>query len=87
MSGKRAPESLWLKNFTKCAEQLINEQRDEGYLVNGLIMTIGLYNKLAEAYGYDPDNLLGYKIKILEQSQEELEEEGDLILVSGKPLN
>jgi hypothetical protein len=50
-------------------------------------MTIGIYNKLADALGYDPTDLLGYVIEILQQTEEEFEEEGDMVMIKGHPLN
>ena len=78
--------SVWYKNFSNAAQELIEEQRNEGYLVQGFIVTEGLYQKLTDALGYEPDNLLGYKLEILEQNESELAEEGDMMLVSGQPI-
>ena len=87
MSGERAPESKWLYNFKKSAGELIAEQTAAGYKVQGFIMTIGIYNKLADALGYDPTDLFGYVIEILQQTEEEFEEEGDMVMIKGHPLN
>lgn len=87
MSGEKVPDSKWLKNFTKSAGVLVEEQIAAGYKVQGFIMTIGIYNRLSEALGYDPTDLLGYVIEILQQTEEEYEEEGDMVLIKGQPLN
>jgi hypothetical protein len=87
MSGHKAPESKWLKNFTRSAGELIEEQTAAGYKIQGFIMTMGIYERLSQALGYDPTDLLGYVIEILEQTEEEYEEEGDMVLIKGQPLN
>jgi len=87
VSGAKVPESVWLKNFTRSAGELVEEQTRAGYKVQGFIMTIGIYNKLSDALGYDPTDLLGYVIEILQQSEEEHEEEGDIVLIKGHPIN
>ncbi|NCX93098.1 MAG: hypothetical protein EBX40_00265 [Gammaproteobacteria bacterium] len=87
MSAGRVPESQWLKNFTKSAGELIEEQTAAGYKVQGFIMTMGIYEKLSQALGYDPTDLLGYVIEILEQTEDEYEKEGEMVLIKGQPLN
>lgn len=87
MSGEKRPDSQWLRNFTKSAGELIKEQTDAGYKVQGFIMTMGIYNRLSNALGYDPTDLLGYVIEILQQTEEEFEEEGDMVMIKGQPLN
>lgn len=87
MSGERRPDSEWLKNFTRSAGELIAEQTAAGYKIQGFIMTLGIYDKLSNALGYDPTDLLGYVIEILEQTEEEHEKEGEMVLIKGQPLN
>jgi hypothetical protein len=87
MSGEQRPDSKWLKNFTRSAGELIAEQTAAGYKIQGFIMTMGIYNKLSDALGYDPTDLLGYVIEILDQTEAEKEEEGDMVLIKGQPLN
>lgn len=87
MSGERRPDSEWLKNFTRSAGELIAEQTAAGYKIQGFIMTLGIYDKLSDALGYDPTDLLGYVIEILEQTEEEHEKEGEMVLIKGQPLN
>lgn len=87
MSGKEAPVSQWLKNFTASVSSLIEEQKSEGYQIKAIILTEGLHKKLCEAHGYEVSDMLGYVINILEQNEEELAEEGQMVLISGDPLN
>jgi hypothetical protein len=87
MNDRRVPESLWLRNFTKSTGKLIEQHIAQGYKVQGIIMTMGYYNKLSNALGYDPTDLLGYVIEILEQTEADYEAEGDLLLIKGHVLN
>jgi len=87
MSGVIATESTWLKNFTTTAHALVQDQKAEGYLVQGFIMTVGIYDKLSKAIGYEPNDFLGYVIEILEQTEEEFEKEGEMMFVKCKALN
>jgi uncharacterized protein with GYD domain len=87
VSGAKVPESVWLKNFTKSAGELVEEQTNAGYKVQGFLMTIGIYDRLSNALGYDPTDLLGYVIEILHQTEEQYEEEGDMVMIKGHPLN
>jgi hypothetical protein len=87
MSGHKVPESTWLRNFTKSAGELIEEQANAGYKVQGFIMTIGIYDRLSNALGYEPTDLLGYVIEILEQTEAEFEKEGEMVFIKGQPLN
>lgn len=87
MSGSAVPASVWLKNFTKTAQVLIKEQKENGYTVQGFIFTIGIYDKLADALGYEPTDFLGYVIEILEQTEEDFQKEGEMVFIKGKPIN
>lgn len=87
MSGEKRADSQWLRNFTKSAGELVKQQTEAGYKVQGFIMTMGIYNRLSDALGYDPTDLLGYVIEILQQTEEEHEEEGELVMIKGHPLN
>jgi len=87
MSGSIVPPSVWLKNFTRSAQELLKEQKEKGYTVQGFIFTIGIYDKMSEALGYEPTDFLGYVIEILEQTEEEFQKEGEMVLIKGKPIN
>jgi len=84
MSGVRKPESVWLRNFNKSASDLIREQISWGYKVQGLLVTEGIYNRLTRELGYEPTDIFGYVIEIIDPSEGI---KGDVVLLKGHILN
>ena len=87
MRSEKVPTSEWLKNFTNTVTGLINENKKNGYQVTAIVLTIGLYDKLVDALNYEPTDWLGYVIKILEQTEEQFKEEGEIVFISGNAIN
>lgn len=83
MSGRAAKDSEWLRNFNSSAAELIQEERIGGYIVQGFVLTEGIYEKLADQLGYEPTDILGYLIEIVEQE----DGEEDFIIIKKEPLN
>jgi len=88
LRSEHVEPSIWLKNITDSVAMMIQEERDGGNLVQGIIMTENIYNKLAEAIGYPPVDWLGYVIEVVETPEDQDEEDAqDLIMIRGEPLN
>lgn len=67
---------------------MIQEEIDNGAIVQGIIMTQNIYEKLSQAIGYPPVDWLGYIIEVIEQPADQDDDEGqDLIMIKGELLN
>lgn len=84
MSGVKRPDSVWLRNFNKSAGDLIREQSSWGYKVQGLLVTESIYERLSKELGYEPTDILGYVIEIIDPSEGI---KGDVVLLKGHILN
>lgn len=84
MSGEKRPDSVWLRNFNKSAAELIREQSAWGYKVQGLLLTESVYERLSKELGYEPTDVLGYVIEIIDPSENI---KGDVVLLKGQILN
>lgn len=78
---------IWLRNFKNSVTELIKVNRDTGYTVKGLVMTVGIYEKLTKAIGYEPTEFIGYTVEILDQTEAEFIKEGEMVFVKGDALN
>lgn len=87
MKKEYVDNSVWLRNFNNALGEMIKEQKDNGYTVRSVLMTEAIYNKLSIKLGYNPTDILGYIIEIIEQNEEQRQEEGDIVMISGDPLN
>jgi|694.fasta_scaffold02549_2 hypothetical protein len=84
MSGEKRPDSAWLRNFQQSASKLIQEQTEYGYKVQGLIVTESVYDRLTVELGYEPTDIFGYVIEIIDPSEGI---KGDVVLIKGHILN
>ena len=89
MPGEEVPKDnqAWIKNFNATASKLVREQLKLGFHIQGIVMTENLYFQLSDCLGYPPRDLLGYVIEVLQQSEEEAEQEGDMLYLKGHLLN
>lgn len=87
MKRETVTPSKWLNNFQKLVASMIKENKQAGYTVKAVLMTIGIYEKYIEKVGYETDEILGYKIEIAEQTEEEFEREGEMVFIRGDALN
>ena len=87
MRSEKVPPSVWLRNFKKSLGELIELNKKNGYIVKRVVMTVGIYDKLAEALQYEPTDILGYVIEIREQTEEQYQLEGDDIGIVGSAIN
>lgn len=86
MSGVHIEPSLWLKNITQAVSMMIEEEKNKGALVQGIIMTENIYDKLTKAFGYPPVDWLGYVIEVIENDIDD-EDAEELIMIKGSLLN
>ena len=78
----------WYRNFKASILELIDEEIARGCRVKGIIITIGLFEKLESYMGYAPDNILGYRLSILDESEIEIQGESkDLIFLESDIIN
>lgn len=84
MSAEKRPDSVWLRNFNQSASKLIQEQTAWGYKVQGLIVTESVYDRLTRELGYEPTDIFGYVIEIIDPSEGI---KGDVVLIKGHILN
>lgn len=84
MSGVKKPDSTWLRNFNSSAGKLIREQSSWGYKVQGLLLTESVYERLSQELGYEPTDVLGYVIEIIDPSENI---KGDVVLLKTQILN
>ena len=84
MSGVKKPDSAWLKNFMRSANSLLADQSEHGYKVQGFLMTESVYDRLSNELGYEPTDVLGYVIEIIDPSEKI---EGDVVMLKGQLLN
>ncbi len=87
MKRETVTPSKWLNNFQKLVASMIKENKQAGYTIKAVLMTIGIYEKYIEKMGYETDEILGYKIEIAEQTEEEFELEGEMVFIRGDALN
>lgn len=80
-------KDVWLKNFRNSVSELLKENKAAFYTSKSVVMTEFIYRKYCHAVGSKTTDILGYKIEVLEQTQEQFEEEGDIIFISGEALN
>lgn len=84
MSAVKRPDSAWLRNFNQSAAKLIQEQSAWGYKVQGLLVTESIYERLTKELGYEPTDILGYVIEIIDPAERI---KGDVVLLKGHILN
>lgn len=75
---------VWFHNFKKGISDLIYEHMVAGYKISAVVMTPACYKRCTEALGYEPDNILGYKIQVRQFSLEE--EAESMVGIAGDPI-
>lgn len=85
--SKDLPHKKWLRNFGQTVSRLIADQRGRGMTVKNIVLTEGLLIKLYEALGYETSDYLGYRLELMERTDEEIKNEVEMIFIDGYPLN
>lgn len=75
---------VWYNNFKNSVAELIAETKAEAHRVEAIAMTDDIFRKCTEALGYEPDNLFGYKIEVVELSL--LEEAENKVGIVSHPI-
>lgn len=78
-------ESEWYKNLKTSFKVLLKENVDLGFRTTGVAISEALFYKLEEELNYPPDNVLGFKITVIDQSEFE-SDESEYIVLLGEPL-
>lgn len=77
----------WYRNFKKSVSDTVKEQQRNGVKVMYVLVTILIYEKVKKAVGYDPDNINGYLIKVMDPNEYEYDEDEEFIMVESKTIN
>lgn len=64
--AKKIDPMIYYQNLKESVQVLIELHRKEGLGVRSVLMTDPIYDICCEALGYEPDNILGYKIELFD---------------------
>lgn len=76
---------VWFYNFKGSIAELIDAHLQCGYTVKQIQVSERIYRKCCEALGYEPDNILGYNLAIVDFELEN--DSGDEVAIAGECLN
>lgn len=68
---------VWYYNFKKGVSALLKEEIAAGYTVKAIVVSYKIAKKIEDAIGYEPNNILGYKLEILDEQEFVFEEDED----------
>lgn len=68
MSGAR---KTWLSNFIDSMGDMIAEAKKQKRMIKGIAVSQDIFDKMTEALGHRPNNILGYKLEVAKFEEEE----------------
>lgn len=68
--NKKSPKE-WFNNFRDSMSDLIVEAKKQKRMIQGIAVSQGIYDRMSEALGHRPNQLLGYKLEVAEFEEEE----------------
>lgn len=85
MAREKIDPMIFYKNLKESIEVLIVLHRKDGFGVRCILMTDPVYEKCIEALGYEPDNILGYKIELFDPDPGL--DSDEQVAIDGYPIN
>lgn len=68
---KRPSSVEWFNNFRESMSELIIEAKKQKRMIQGIAVSQSIYDKMSEALGHRPNQLLGYRLEVAEFEEEE----------------
>lgn len=70
MDAKADPKE-WFNNFRDSMCDLIQEAKKQKRMIQGIAVSQSIYDRMSEALGHRPNQLLGYRLEVAEFEEEE----------------
>lgn len=67
----RSDPKEWFNNFRESMADLIDEAKKQKRMIQGIAVSQSIYDRMSEALGHRPNQLLGYRLEVAEFEEEE----------------